>query len=295
MASSVLDLIGNTPVVPMRKISSNPNVRIWAKLEGLNPGGSIKDRIAKAMIEGAEADGTLTPDKTILEPTSGNTGIGLALVAAVKGYRIKIVMPESMSIERRKVLAAYGADLVLTPAAEGMNGAIFKAEKIAQEPGYFMPHQFENPNNPRIHYETTGVEILNQVEHVNVFVAGIGTSGTVTGVGKRLKEKDPATKVIGVEPYLNMPIQGLKNLDEGYIPTIFAPQYLDGRAYVSYPDAIAMARRLAKEEGLFVGISSGAAMSEALQQAELLESGDVVVIMPDGGDKYLSTDLFDLT
>lgn len=293
MATSVLDLIGNTPVVKLRRMNPNPHVDIWAKLEGISPGGSVKDRIAKAMIEAAEADGLLDRSKIILEPTSGNTGIGLALVAAVKGYRIKIVMPESMSIERRKVLAAFGAELVLTPGDQGMNGAIFKAEEMAKDPQYFMPHQFENPSNPRIHYETTGVEILEQVGKVDVFVAGIGTSGTVTGVGRRLKEVDPSTKIIGVEPYLNTPIQGLKNLDEGYIPPIFNPKYVDERTYVSDEQAFVMARRMPKEEGIFVGMSAGAAMYEALRQAQDLESGSIVVIIPDSGDKYLSTKLCD--
>lgn len=295
MAGSILDLIGNTPMVQIKRLNSNPEVVIWAKLEGFNPGGSVKDRIGKAMIEAAEADGILTRDKTILEATSGNTGIGLALVAAVKGYRIKIVMPESMSIERRKVLAAYGADLVLTPAEEGMNGAIFKAEAMAREDdSYFMPHQFENPNNPLVHYNTTGVEILDQVGKVDVFIAGIGTSGTVTGVGKRLKEANSATKIIGVEPYLNAPIQGLKNLDEGYIPPIFNPEYVDERVYVSPDEATVVARAMASREGLFVGLSAGAAMHEALHQAQIIGRGSIVTIIPDGGDKYLSTDLFDI-
>lgn len=293
MANNILELIGNTPVVKINKLNPNPNVTIYAKLEMFNPGGSVKDRIGKYMIEAAEKTGQLYHDKIILEATSGNTGIGLAMVATVKGYKCAIVMPESMSIERRKVLSFFGADLILTPAEEGMHGAINRAEELAKDPRYFAPHQFANPNNVLAHYETTGVEILNQVGHVDVFVAGIGTSGTIIGVGKRLREANPKVKIVGVEPYPESKIQGLKCLGDGYVPPIFERDVLTAIANVKDEDAFGFARRLAKEEGIFVGISSGAAMAEAVRQAGLIEKGVIVTIFPDSGDKYLSTELFE--
>ncbi|MEW6189650.1 MAG: cysteine synthase A [Actinomycetota bacterium] len=292
MARDVLELIGNTPVVRINRMNPNPKATIYAKLEGFNPGGSVKDRIAKYMIEKAEEIGELTKDKIIVEATSGNTGIGLAFVGRLKGYRVQIVMPESMSIERRKVLRAYGAELILTPSEAGVSGAYEEAGKLAKDPKYFMPDQFANPNNVLAHYETTGKEILEQVGRVDVFVAGIGTSGTIVGVGRRLRENNPKIKIIGVEPYRKSKIQGLKCLGEGFIPAIFDSEMIDEIAKVTDEDAFATARRLAKEEGLFVGMSSGAAMFEAMRQAQMMNGGVLVVIFPDGGEKYLSTELF---
>lgn len=288
----MLDLMTDTPLVEIVNFKRNKGARIFAKLEGFNAGGSVKDRIARYMIEDAEKRGLLTKDKIILEPTSGNTGIGLAMMAAIKGYKLRIVMPESMSLERRRVVQAYGAEVILTPAEEGMNGAISTAQEMASDRKYFIPNQFENENNPRAHYETTGPEILKAVGEVDIFVAGIGTGGTVMGVGRRLRETNPKVKIVGIEPYLNSKIQGLKNLDEGYVPPIFKIEMLSEKVNVSDEDAFETARRLAKEEGLLVGISSGAAMFEALSQAEELGEGNVIVVLPDRGDKYLSTALF---
>jgi len=294
VARNVLELIGNTPVVRINRMNPNPKVTIYAKLEGFNPGGSVKDRIAKYMIEKAEETGELTKDKIIVEATSGNTGIGLAIVGRIKGYRVQIVMPESMSIERRKVLRAYGVELILTPGEGGVSGAYEEAGKLAKDPKYFMPDQFANPNNVLAHYETTGKEILEQVGRVDVFVAGIGTSGTIMGAGKRLRESNPRVKIIGVEPYRKSKIQGLKCLGEGFIPAIFNSEMIDDIAKVTDEDAFATARRLAKEEGLFVGMSSGAAMFEAMRRAEMMDGGVLVVIFPDCGEKYLSTELFEV-
>lgn len=294
-ADSILDLIGNTPLVKINKLNTNKNVTIYAKLEGANPGGSVKDRIAKFMIEDAENTGKLTKNKIILEPTSGNTGIGLALVAAVKGYKILLVMPESVSFERKKILEAFGAEILLTPAKDGTDGAIEKAYEMARENSekYFMPDQFNNPANVLAHYETTGKEIWEQTKgKVTHFVSAIGTTGTVMGVGKRLKEYNSNIKIIGVEPYLNHKIQGLKNMKEAYTPHIFNKTKLDEKINIKDEDAFETSRKLAKEEGLFVGMSSGAAMFVALQIAKEIKEGVIVAIMPDGGEKYLSTEIF---
>jgi cysteine synthase len=230
---------------------------------------------------------------TIIEPTSGNTGIGLAMVAAVKGYGAVIVMPDTMSVERRKVLAAYGAELVLTPGAEGMMGAISRAENLAKEKGYYMPDQFNNPNNVKAHYETTGPELIKQLGHIDVFVAGVGTGGTVSGIGRRLKEADSGTKVVAVEPHEQSKIQGLRCLSAGYIPSIVDLSVIDERPFCEDDDAFSTARRLMAEEGLSVGISSGAAMAEAIRQAAKLDEGVVAVILPDRADRYVSTELFE--
>lgn len=291
-AEDALGLVGGTPVVRINHINPNPEVTLWAKLEGNNPMGAVKDRIAKAMIEGAEERGELDRDKTILEPTSGNTGIGLAYVARVKRYRVAIVMPESMSVERRQVLKAFGVALILTPGEDGMNGAIAKAEEMRADPMYYMPHQFENPDNVRAHYEGTGTEIVRQVGRVDSFVAGIGTGGTLMGVSRRLREENEDVRIVGVEPFFADPIQGLKNLDEGYVPPIFDVGCLTEKVNVSSSDACVFARRLAREEGIFAGQSSGAAMAGAIRECEKLGSGTVVVVLPDRGEKYLSTPLF---
>lgn len=289
--ADILDLIGNTPVIRIQKLNPNPRVTLYAKLEGFNPGGSVKDRICKYMIEKAEESGELTKDKTILEPTSGNTGIGLAMIGAVKGYRVKILMPETMSVERRKILKSYGAEIILTPGDLGMNGAIDEAQKYAGDPEYFLPDQFSNPNNVLAHYETTGEEIIEQVGQVDVFVTGIGTTGTLMGAGRKLKEANPAVKIIGVEPFQKSKIQGLRNLLD-FVPPIYDAEMLDEKVNVSDEEAFNLARRLIREEGISAGISSGAAMFEAIRQATRLNEGAVVVILPDGADKYLSTELF---
>jgi len=253
--ANVLDLIGNTPVVKIQKLNPNLRVTLYAKLEGFNPGGSVKDRICKYMIEKAEESGELTKAKTILEPTSGNTGIGLAMIGAVKGYRVKILMPETMSVERRKILQSYGAEIILTPGDLGMNGAIEEAQKYAGDRGYFLPNQFANPNNVLAHYETTGQEILEQIGHVSIFVTGIGTTGTLMGAGRRLREADPAVKIVGVEPFQKSKIQGLRNLLD-FVPPIFDVNMMDEKVNVSDDEAFSLARRLIREEGISAGISS---------------------------------------
>jgi cysteine synthase len=291
-ARGVLRLIGLTPVVEIGEpINPNPRVRILAKLEGFNPCSSVKDRIAKFMIEGAEERGELTPDMTILEPTSGNTGIGLAMVACVKGYKIKIVMPQTMSVERQQALKAFGAELILSPGEEGMNGAIELGRKLAEDPCYYMPNQFANPDNVRAHYEGTGTEILDQTDKVDVLVAGVGTGGTLMGVSRKLRERDPRLKVVGVEPFPNSRIQGLRNLGD-FMPPIFDISALDEKMNVDDRSAFTMTRELVSKTGLFVGVSSGAAMCEACHQATLLNGGTIVVIFPDRGDRYLSTECF---
>lgn len=292
---SVLDSIGNTPLVRLDRINSNPKVRLYAKLEGANPGGSVKDRIASYMIRDAEEGGRLTSGFTILEPTSGNTGIGLAMVGVSMGYRVKLVMPECVSIERRKTLEAFGADLVLSPGHEGTDGAIRLAQKIYHsDPGsYFMPDQFNNASNVRSHYETTGREVHVQTNgEISHFIAGMGTTGTLMGSSLRLKEYDRSIQIVGVEPNLGHKIQGLKNMSESIVPGIYDPSRLDEKRNVMDEDAYQTARRLALEEGLFVGMSSGAAMWVALEKTRELRDGTLVVILPDRGDRYLSTTLF---
>jgi len=293
---SLLDSIGNTPLVELRRVKAERGARIWAKLEGSNPGGSVKDRPALWMIERAEKDGRLTSGKVVLEPTSGNTGIGLAMVGAWKGYRVKLTLPECVSMERRQTLLAYGAELVLTPAQERTDGAIRAAHRIMDEDPdrYFMPNQFVNPDNWLSHYETTGPEILEQTAgEVSTFVAGMGTTGTLMGVGRRLKEHDPRIRIVGAEPVEGHAIQGLKNMRESIVPQIYDASRLDHVITVEDRAAYAMANRLALEEGLFVGMSSGAAVWAALEVAkDLAPSDTVVVLLPDRGDRYLSTNLF---
>lgn len=291
----VLDLIGNTPLVRIRKINPNPNVELWAKLESANPGGSVKDRVALAMIEEAEKSGKLTKDKIILEATSGNTGIGLALVGTVKGYRVLLAMSEAVSEERRKILAAFGAEFLLTPAHLGTDGAIEVVYRMQRrEPDrYFIPDQYNNPANPLAHYRGTAAEIIEQTcGRITHFVAAMGTTGTLMGCSMRLKEFNPEIRIIGVEPYLGHKIQGLKNLKEAYRPGIFDRSRLDEKVPIADEDAFETARLLAREEGLLVGMSSGAAMYVALQKAKELKSGVIVVLLPDGGERYLSTTLF---
>jgi cysteine synthase B len=293
---TLLDAIGNTPLVELQRIRPDRGARVLAKLEGNNPGGSVKDRPALWMLNEAEATGALTPKKIILEPTSGNTGIGLATVGACKGYRVKLTMPECVSTERRRILEALGAELVLTPANERTDGAIREAHRImAESPDrYFMPNQFDNPANWKSHYETTGPEILRQTEGaVTAFVAGMGTTGTLMGVGRRLKEHNPDIKVIGIEPTEGHAIQGLKNMSESIVPGIYEPGRLDRVITAEDRPAFAMTERLAVEEGLFVGMSSGANVWGAVHVAAELGPDDVVVtILCDRGDRYLSTNLF---
>jgi len=292
---SVIDCIGNTPLIRIETINPMPDVTILAKLEGNNPGGSVKDRIALYMLKDAEEAGLIKKGDTILEATSGNTGIGLAMVGAAKGYRVKLVMPECVSLERRKVLEAFGAELVLSPGNEGTDGAIKLAHKILSEhpKDYFMPNQFDNCSNIKAHYETTGKEVIEQTGgKLDMFVAGMGTTGTLMGAGRRLKEYNEKIRIIGVEPFLGHRIQGLKNMQESIVPKIYTPETLDEKIKVNDEDAFETTRKLAVKEGLFVGMSSGAAMFGALRMAEQLKHGTIVVILPDRGDRYLSTTLF---
>ncbi|MDO9575662.1 MAG: cysteine synthase A [bacterium] len=292
---NILSAIGNTPLVELTNLNENPKVRIFGKLEGCNPGGSVKDRPAYYMVKKAEESGELTAGKIILEPTSGNTGIALAMIGAAKGYKVKLCMPECVSMERRRILEAFGAEVILTPAKEGTDGAIRKAQKlITEEPDrYYMPNQFENENNVLAHYETTGPEIFSQTnEEVDVFIAGMGTGGTLMGVGRYLKEKKPEVRTIGVEPTEGHTIQGLKNMSESIVPKIFHLEVLDEVFVVEDDSAFEMARLLATKEGIFVGMSSGAAVTGALHIAKKMRSGTIVVVLPDRGDRYLSTTLF---
>jgi len=291
----VLECIGNTPLVRLDAVNRNPGVTVLAKLEGNNPGGSVKDRIALYMINDAEEAGLIKRGDTVLEATSGNTGIGLAMVGAAKGYRVKLVMPECVSLERRKVLEAFGAELVLSPGKEGTDGAIRLAHRIiAESPGrYFMPNQFDNQSNIKAHYETTGKEIVDQTGGViDVFIAGMGTTGTLMGAGKRLKDFRANIKVVGVEPLLGHRVQGLKNMKESIVPKIYNESFLDDKVNVNDDEAFDTTRMLALREGLFVGMSSGAAVCGALKMAERIGKGTIVVILPDRGDRYLSTALF---
>jgi len=292
--TSILDTVGNTPLVLMPRMSPNPNVQIYAKLEGLNPSGSVKDRCAKYMIEAAEKQGLLTPEKIILEPTSGNTGIALAMIGRVKGYRVMVVMPENVSIERTQLLQAYGAEIVYSDGARGSNGAIAVAQQmVAEAPQkFYMPYQYGNEANPRAHYETTGPEIVRDLPDVDVFVAGLGTGGTLTGTGRFLKEYNPNIKVIAAVPHPGDLVQGLRSLDEGFIPPVLDESVLDGRVVVDSRTSFATTRDLAQKEGIFAGISCGAAVKTAQRVAARMERGKIVVILADGGWKYLSTNLW---
>jgi cysteine synthase B len=292
----IFDAIGNTPLVELSKLDGlNPKVKMLAKLEGCNPGGSIKDRPAYYMILKAEESGQLTQDKVIVEPTSGNTGIALAMIGSAKGYKVKLFMPECVSTERQICLQAFGAEVVLTPAKEATDGAIRRAwQFIEKEPAkYFMPNQFDNPNNLLSHYETTGPEIFSQTSgDIEVFVAGLGTSGTLIGTGKFLKEKKNSVKVVAVEPTEGHSIQGLKNMKESINPKIYDPSAFDEKIIVEDGEAFETTRQLATREGIFVGMSSGAAIAGAMKVSADMERGTIVVILPDRGDRYLSTTLF---
>lgn len=298
--TNVIELIGNTPMVRLNRLTSAEDAEVYVKLEKNNPGGSVKDRAALYIIDAAEKQGLLEPGGTIIEPTSGNTGIGLAMIAAVKGYNMIVVMPETMSVERRMVMAAYGAEIILTEGSKGMNGAIAKAKDLAQENGWFMPMQFDNQANPHSHYETTACEILREIPDIDAFVAGVGTGGTVSGVGKRLKELNPAIIINAVEPLLSPLLRGgahsphkIQGIGAGFVPGNYDAKYVDVVTDVSDEEAFETTRKLAREEGLFLGISSGAAIFAAIKLAKRIGKGHkVVVIAPDSGDKYLSMGVF---
>jgi cysteine synthase B len=294
-APGILALIGRTPMIRIERLNPNPKVALLAKLEGFNPTGSIKDRIALSMIEQAEREGSLVRGKTILEPTSGNTGIALAMIGAVKGYEVEIVMSEAVSIERRKMIQAFGARVTLTPARLGTDGAILRARELVREfpDRYFMPDQFSNHYNQLAHYRNTAVEILEQTGgRVDHFVSALGTSGTLMGVGLALKERVPGVKIVSAHPVRGHYIQGLKNLEEAIVPAIYDPAQIDRHIMVETEDAFDLARRLALEEGVFAGMSSGAALWAARVLARESEAGTIVTILPDRGEKYLSTELF---
>ena len=285
----ILDAIGNTPLVGLPSFSPKPGVHLWAKLEGQNPTGSLKDRIAKRMIEAAEVTGDLTKDKTILEPTSGNTGIALAMVARRKGYALSVVIPDNASEERIRLLELFGAEVILSPADKGTNGSIEVARRLAADERYYMPFQYGNPANPLAHEEGTGEEIVRDLPQVTHFVAGLGTGGSLTGVGRRLHRHDPNVKVIAAEPELGDLVYGLRSLDEGFIPPIFDESVLDRKFLVNSSDSLRATRELTEREGIFAGVSSGAVLHVGLRVASELDHGDVVCLLADGGWKYLST------
>jgi cysteine synthase len=292
-APSVLDLVGRTPLVELPRLAPKPSVRLYAKLEGQNPTGSIKDRVAKAMIEAAEASGELEPGRRLLEPTSGNTGISLALVAKLKGYPLTCVMPENATDERKRLLALYGAELVFSPGSEGSNGAVRLALELAErDPSVFMPFQYGNEANPRAHYEGTGAEIAEALDQVDVLVAGLGTGGTLMGTGDRLRESFPGLVVAAAEPLPGDPVMGLRSLEDGYVPPILDVAKIDRKLLVSNEQSVAGLRALLDAEGIFAGVSSGAVVHVARLLAGELDEGVVVCILPDGGWKYLSADFW---
>jgi len=290
---SILDAIGQTPLVQVPTLSPADSVRIWVKLEGQNPTGSVKDRVALALIEAGEASGDLTKDRTVIEPTSGNTGVSLAMVCSIRGYRFTAVMPDNASAERVSLLRAFGADIVFSEGAKGTNGAVARAQEIAADSSYYMPFQYGNEANVRAHYSGTGQEIIDDLPEVKAFVAGLGTGGTLTGVGRRLKEHDPAIKVIAAEPQLGELVYGLRSLEDGYVPPIFDPDILDGKIIVKARESIAWTRKLLTQEGIFAGISAGSVIWVAQRTAERLASqggGDIVCLLADAGWKYMSTE-----
>ncbi len=295
--NNILETIGNTPMVRINRLCPNDAVNIYAKLEGFNPTGSIKDRIAIAMVEQAEQDGLLYPGKTIIEPTSGNTGIGLAIAGIVKGYPVEIVMSEAVSIERRKIIRSYGGKVITTPAEQGTDGAIRLAHKIAAEnpDKYYMPDQFSNASNYMAHYKKTAIEIWQQTEgHIDYLVGAIGTSGTLMGLTRFLKVMNPQIKIVCAQPIKGHYIQGLKNMEEAIVPEIYNPSLIDSQELIESEEAIEMAQKIISNEGIFAGMSSGAAMLAAIRTADKIEKGNIVVIFPDRAEKYLSTSMFSM-
>jgi cysteine synthase B len=290
--SDIIESIGNTPLVELPRLSPKPEVKIFAKLEGHNPTGSVKDRVARAMIEAAEAESLIEPGKTILEPTSGNTGISLAMICRRKGYPLKVVMPDNVTAERTQLLEMYGAEIVYSEGAKGSNGAVELALEMADDPQYYMPYQYGNEANPRAHYDGTAVEILEELDEVTAFVGGLGTGGTLMGNGRRLKEHNPETLVVAAEPMQGELVQGLRSLDDGFIPPIIDLSLFDRKIMVSNRDAIVWTKRLLEEEGVFAGVSAGAIAAIAARIAGELEGGNVVFLIPDDGWKYLSSGVY---
>jgi cysteine synthase B len=289
---NIVESIGNTPLVELPRLSPNPDVRIYAKLEGHNPTGSVKDRVAKSMIEAAEAEGLIAPGQTILEPTSGNTGIALGMICRRKGYKLKVVMPDNVTEERSQLLSMYGAEIVYSEGAKGSNGAVEVALEMAKDSQYYMPYQYGNEANPRAHYEGTAPEILEELDEVTAFVGGLGTGGTLMGNGRRLKEENPETLIVAAEPMQGELVQGLRSLDDGFIPPIIDLSILDRKIMVSNRDAIVWTKKLLDEEGVFAGVSSGAIAAIAARIAGELEGGNVVFLIPDDGWKYLSSGVY---
>jgi [CysO sulfur-carrier protein]-thiocarboxylate-dependent cysteine synthase len=289
----IVQAIGNTPLVELKRLSPKPGVRIYAKLESYNPTGSVKDRVARAMIEDAEETGAIGPGQTILEPTSGNTGISLAMICSRKGYPLKVVMPENVTAERTQLLRMHGAEIVYSPGEQGSNGAVAMALEMAErDPSYYMPYQYGNQANPNAHYHGTAVEILEELDEVTAFVAGLGTGGTLMGNARRLKDEDPDTLIVAAEPLQGEQVQGLRSLEDGYIPPILDLSLLDRKIFVSNRDAVVWTKRLLDEEGMFVGVSAGAIASIAVRVASELEDGNVVFVVPDDGWKYLSSGVY---
>jgi cysteine synthase len=289
----IIQAIGNTPLVELKRLSPKPGVRIYVKLESYNPTGSVKDRVARAMVERAEEDGLISPAQTILEPTSGNTGISLAMICRRKGYPLKVVMPENVTRERVELLTMYGAEIAFSPAEQGSNGSVAMALEMAEaDPSYYMPYQYGNPANPDAHYDGTAVEILEELDEVTAFVAGLGTGGTLMGNARRLSEEDPDTLIVAAEPLQGEQVQGLRSLEDGYIPPIIDLSLLDRKIFVSNRDAVVWTKRLLQEEGLFVGVSTGAIASICVRVADELDEGNVVFVAPDDGWKYLSSGVY---
>lgn len=291
VGSSILDAIGNTPVIELRRLNPYPHIRLLAKLEGANPSGSVKDRVAKYLVDEFESRAKTT-DYVLLEPTSGNTGIAVAMISRVRGYRVVAVMPSNVTPERRRLLQIFGAEIIDSPPELGTNGAVALARELDREEQYWVLNQYGNEANPRAHYETTAPEILRDVPEIDVFVAGLGTGGTLTGVGRKLKEERPDVRIVAAEPLPGDLVQGLRSLEEGFVPPIFDPAVLDAKLLISSRDAIVMMRRLAAEEGIFAGVSSGAIVAAALKYAARMDSGTIVTLLPDGGWKYLSGNLW---
>jgi cysteine synthase len=292
----IVQAIGNTPLVELRRLSPKPGVRIYAKLEGYNPTGSVKDRVARSMIERAEEEGRIAPGQTILEPTSGNTGISLAMICRRKGYPLKVVMPDNVTGERTQLLQMYGAEIVYSPGEQGSNGAVAMALDMAEaDSSYYMPYQYGNQANPEAHYHGTAVEILEELDDVAAFVAGLGTGGTLMGNARRFKEEDPDTLIVAAEPLQGELVQGLRSLQDGYIPPIIDLSLLDRKIFVSNRDAVVWTKKLLDEEGLFVGVSTGAIASICVRVANELDEGNVVFVAPDDGWKYLSSGVYTKT